>query len=82
MNDDQVFVPGCDAPPPRPVYVVDMANGEPVYGCRCLVCGRYGHHTGNSNQGHYWRFCQVTGQYEQFHYCCPDACQLTAEVAR
>ncbi len=27
--------------------------------CRCIVCPRCGHHTGNSHQGHYWRTCKV-----------------------
>jgi hypothetical protein len=27
--------------------------------CRCLVCARCGHHTGNSHQGHYWSHCKV-----------------------
>lgn len=66
----------CDAPASRPVYIIGEVNGEPVFGCRCLVCGRCGHHTGNSTQGHYWRFCKVTGQMEEFHSCCPGDCEL------
>jgi hypothetical protein len=27
--------------------------------CRCVVCPRCGHHTGNAHQGHYWSFCKV-----------------------
>lgn len=27
--------------------------------CRCIVCARCGHHTGNSHQGHWWAFCKV-----------------------
>lgn len=27
--------------------------------CRCTVCARCGHHTGNSGQGHYWAWCKV-----------------------
>lgn len=37
-------------------------GGAPSYAdghCRCIVCARCGHHTGNSNQGHYWASCKV-----------------------
>jgi hypothetical protein len=47
--------------------------------CRCMVCGRCGHHTGNSSQGHYWAFCKVTRGIREFHFCCPDGvhgCEL------
>lgn len=44
--------------------------------CRCLVCSRCGHHTGNSHQGHYWSYCKVTKKVERFHFCCPDDCEL------
>lgn len=62
---------GCDAENPS-VYI----DGS----CRCLVCGRCGHHTGNGTQGHYWSFCKVTGKREEFHFCCPDDCELLAGV--
>jgi hypothetical protein len=48
--------------------------------CRCTVCPRCHHHTGNSHQGHYWGFCQVTRTVREFHFCCPDepGCALEA----
>jgi hypothetical protein len=52
--------------------------------CRCLVCGRCGHHTGNTHQGHYWAWCKVTRTIRKHHFCCPDpafGCQLEAEPA-
>lgn len=48
--------------------------------CRCIVCARCGHHTGNNTQGHYWALCKVTCKVEDFHMCCPDDCELS-EVA-
>lgn len=44
--------------------------------CRCLICGRCGHHTGNNTQGHLWGFCQVTKTVREGHYCCPGDCEL------
>lgn len=47
--------------------------------CRCTVCARCGHHTGNNHQGHYWRWCKVTGTMREFHLCCKDpewGCEL------
>lgn len=47
--------------------------------CRCVVCPRCGHHTGNSHQGHYWKLCKVTRTLRTFHFCCPDlafGCEL------
>lgn len=47
--------------------------------CRCVVCPRCGHHTGNAHQGHYWGFCKVTRTVREFHTCCPDpefGCEL------
>jgi len=40
--------------------------------CRCLICARCGHHTGNSHQGHYWNLCKVTHTVREAHFCCPD----------
>ncbi len=74
------LVPSCDAPD-GPAYVLRVADGEPVYGCRCVICGRCGHHTGNSTQGHYWSWCQVTRQREGFHHCCPGNCEINASAA-
>jgi hypothetical protein len=72
----RITVAGCDAPTSPSVYVVEWIGDEPVYGCHCLVCNRCGHHTGNSNQGHYSGYCKVTKQMERFHLCCPDSCAL------
>lgn len=69
-------VPGCDAPHPRPVYLLSLDGGKPVYVCRCMVCARCGHHTGNSHQGHYWALCAATGKRRRFHFCCPGDCEL------
>jgi hypothetical protein len=44
-------------------------------GMRCGQCGQY---TGNNHQGHYWKHCSVTKQFETFHFCCPGACDLAA----
>jgi len=72
-----IVVSDCDAPHPPTVYVVEWNGDEPMYGCRCLICARCGHHTGNSNQGHYWSYCRVSKQEEWFHFCCPDDdCEL------
>lgn len=67
--------PGCDAEQfgAHP----SVLNGR----CRCLVCARCGHHTGNANQGHYWSWCSVTRSIRSFHFCCPDTvsgCELQA----
>lgn len=45
---------GCDADNPSVYY-----DNEAGYICRCVVCARCGHHTGNSNQGHFWQGCRV-----------------------
>lgn len=63
---------GCDAPAPAPVYV----RGDGTYTCRCMVCGRCNHHTGNTSQGHYWAHCTVTKSNREFHFCCPGDCEL------
>ena len=69
---------GCDAETPS-VYVIGIqSNGEYVYGCRCIVCGRCQRHTGNSHQGHYWKYCTVTKDLRDFHFCCPEDCELEA----
>lgn len=49
------------------------------YFCRCIICARCGQHTGNNNQGHYWSSCKVTKTVREFHFCCPDDCQLEAK---
>lgn len=66
--------PGCDA--------MEFGAGWPSVldgRCRCLVCARCGHHTGNATQGHYWSACSVTGTIREPHFCCPDkehGCEL------
>jgi len=68
--------PGCDAE--------QFGDGPPSVldgRCRCMVCGRCGHHTGNSHQGHYWSWCKVTQVMRTPHFCCPDpayGCALEA----
>jgi hypothetical protein len=57
----------CDAPG-GPMY----ADGS----CRCLICARCGHHTGNANQGHHWSLCRVTLTERAPHFCCPGDCEL------
>jgi hypothetical protein len=58
----------CDAPGP--------VSRERDGSCRCLICERCGHHTGNTSQGHYWGHCHVTRKIEAFHFCCPGDCAL------
>lgn len=64
---------------PRPCDA-DAPTLGPDGQCTCLVCSKCGHHTGNSHQGHYWRACKVTGTDREFHFCCPDACELEANA--
>lgn len=59
--------PGCDSPTPAS-RIGDV--------CRCLVCSRCGHHTGNATQGHYWSYCQATKTLREPHMCCPGNCEL------
>lgn len=48
--------------------------------CRCIVCPRCGHHTGNSHQGHHWGMCKVTRTVRVPHFCCGNGfgCELEA----
>lgn len=75
---DRPEVPGCDAPEPRPVYLHAFPQGgePPVYRCRCIVCARCSHHTGNTTQGHYWGSCRRRPGEQPHHFCCPDDCEL------
>jgi len=59
----------CDAGP-----AASYVDGH----CRCTVCPRCHHHTGNAHQGHYWGYCKVTRTSREFHFCCPEApgCEL------
>ena len=69
-----VHLSGCDS--------LEFGGGPPSMldgKCRCLVCSRCGHHTGNSHQGHYWKWCLLTQSMRDFHFCCPDkehGCEL------
>lgn len=68
-------IPGetCDA---VNATVMTMPDGTTV--CRCVVCPRCGHHTGNSHQGHNWGFCTVTRTVRAAHFCCGNefGCEL------
>ena len=66
--------PVCDAPNQASAIYIDGT-------CRCLICARCGHHTGNSTQGHWWRLCSVTHSARDFHFCCPGDCELEDPVA-
>ena len=68
---DEIRASGCDAENPS-IY----SNPDGSYSCRCLVCGRCNRHTGNSTQGHYWAYCKATRSLRDFHFCCPDDCEL------
>jgi hypothetical protein len=57
-------------------YVAEVVDGVPRYVCRCLVCSRCGRHTGNTTQGHWWAWCKATREMREFHFCCPDRCEL------
>lgn len=46
-----------------------------------MVCARCHKHTGNNNQGHYWALCKVTRARREFHFCCPDGCELEEKVS-
>lgn len=66
----------CDAPNGGSYMMIDGKIR-----CRCTVCARCGHHTGNSHQGHYWGFCKVTRTVREGHFCCEDpayGCALEA----
>lgn len=71
--------PGCDADE-TPMYVNTGLDGASSVICRCVVCAHCGKHTGNSNQGHYWAYCKVTKTKRDFHFCCPDNCELENNV--
>lgn len=44
-----------------------------------LICSRCEKDTENNNQGHYWAYCTVTKSDREFHFCCPDNCELEVE---
>jgi hypothetical protein len=65
-----------------PCDYVGVGGVGPAYidgHCRCLVCARCGHHTGNSTQGHYWGWCKVSRTVREGHFCCPGDCELEAK---
>lgn len=57
------------------VSIIPDKDGK--YMCRCLVCARCGHHTGNTHQGHHWGYCGITKTVREPHFCCPNDCELT-----
>lgn len=69
----EIRAKGCDYPNPS---VYQSRSG---FICRCIVCGRCGHHTGNTTQGHFWAFCDVTKTFRDFHRCCPGDCELESQ---
>lgn len=73
---EQVRAAGCDSPSSPSIYHTVDDEGGIVYHCRCIVCSRCGHHTGNTNQGHYWAWCKVQHQMLSYHFCCPNDCEL------
>ena len=85
----EVRANGCDAENPSMYY-----NGQGKYVCRCIVCARCDHHTGNSTQGHFWKFCRVQAKFHEnhkrsilfcdkcepeYHLCCPGNCEIYHE---
>lgn len=78
-RDTPARAPGCDYPGDfPPLYWMGVLGWQ----CRCTVCARCGHHTGNSHQGHHWKLCQVTGTMREFHFCCPGDCELESSTKR
>jgi len=63
-------VSGCDFPGGS--ATVSMVDGR----CRCTICPRCNHHTGNAHQGHYFAWCRITQSDRVFHFCCPGDCEL------
>lgn len=72
---EEPILPPAPLPCDHPTATFDMRTGK----CRCIVCARCGKHTGNATQGHYWAYCKVTGETREFHFCCPDDCELEAK---
>ena len=84
----QVRTNGCNFDGAPSLYM----GHDGTYVCRCIVCGRCEHHTGNSTQGHYWAVCHVQRKFHDlhktkalmdckkcmpdFHFCCKDDCEL------
>ena len=69
----------CDAHLFGGAASVNALTGE----CRCIVCARCGHHTGNSHQGHYWKACKVLSarfdaEHAGEHIPFAEAVQLTS----
>lgn len=46
-----------------------------------ITCPRCGRATGNTSQGHRWRFCRITRTHRRLHYCCPEpqGCEIEKE---
>jgi hypothetical protein len=65
--------PGCDAHlfGEHP----SVADGR----CRCMTCGRCGHHSASTHQGHYGGWCRAERAMRESHFCCKDpafGCEL------
>lgn len=69
-ENTEPILPGAPLPCDHPTAT--FVNGH----CTCLICARCGKHTGNRTQGHFWSYCKVTGEMRDFHFCCPDDCEL------
>jgi hypothetical protein len=74
-----------DAPDPKHVYppiAECIRAGHSTNGVNCAYgfCGRCSGHVDNGHQGHYWKFCQVTKSLREFHFCCPDACEMEVKA--
>lgn len=54
--------PRADTPCDALEYGGGPPSMSPDGGCRCVVCARCGHHTGNSHQGHWWGTCKVLAE--------------------
>lgn len=80
VDGPSVVIAGAPTGPKHvyPPIAECIAAGHSTNGVVCIYgfCGRCGGHVDNGHQGHYWKFCQVTKLLREFHFCCPDACQL------
>lgn len=56
-----------------------LSKYQEEYEKRLLVCARCNQRTNNTHQGHYWAWCRVTKDTREFHFCCPDNCQLESK---
>lgn len=59
-----------------PCSACDEGHDRMTFHSLGMLCARCGQHTGNNHQGHYWALCSVTRSIRDFHFCCPDDCEL------